>query len=307
MCCAPAKTVAPQLDVHLSTQANCTNARAVEFWRDAGVTRVVAARECPLPDLKEMAAVENCELEIFVHGSHVHGLFGTLSVKQLAGGTGRQQGRVRSGLPLGVAGDGDGAKPPRQARPCGGGRQRDLSVHAGICACCLFLGQALETGAASFKIEGRMKSAHYVGTVVNAYSRALNAYFDGSFDKELTDSLLNELKKTSHRDFTSGFLFGRNGDKTENLVTSKAVADSGFAASVAGWEKGVATVQMRNRFGEGDTLEILSANDSFGKTITIKNMTDLSGAHVADAKIVQQTLKIPCPYPLEKFDILRKL
>ena len=152
-----------------------------------------------------------------------------------------------------------------------------------------------------------MKSAHYVGTVVNAYSRALNAYFDGSFDKELTDSLLNELKKTSHRDFTSGFLFGRNGDKTENLVTSKAVADSGFAASVAGWEKGVATVQMRNRFGEGDTLEILSANDSFGKTITIKNMTDLSGAHVADAKIVQQTLKIPCPYPLEKFDILRKL
>lgn len=302
-----AKTVDPQLDVHLSTQANCTNARAVEFWRDAGVTRVVAARECPLPDLKEMAAVENCELEIFVHGAMCMAYSGRCLLSSWLAGRGGNKGEcVQACRWEWQVTATERSHPDKPVRVEEDDRGTYLFNSRDLCLL-PFLGQALETGAASFKIEGRMKSAHYVGTVVNAYSRALNAYFDGSFDKELTDSLLNELKKTSHRDFTSGFLFGRNGDKTENLVTSKAVADSGFAASVAGWEKGVATVQMRNRFGEGDTLEILSANDSFGKTITIKNMTDLSGAHVADAKIVQQTLKIPCPYPLEKFDILRKL
>ena len=80
-----------------------------------------------------------------------------------------------------------------------------------------YLNRALETGAVSLKIEGRMKSAHYVGTVVNAYRRALDACLAGSFSKSVSDGLLNELKKTSHRAFTSGFLFGKDFDETENF------------------------------------------------------------------------------------------
>ncbi len=170
-----------------------------------------------------------------------------------------------------------------------------------------YLNRALETGAVSLKIEGRMKSAHYVGTVVNAYRRALDACLTGSFSKSVSDGLLNELKKTSHRAFTSGFLFGKDFDETENFFTSKAVADGNFVASVLDWSDGVAAVEMRNRFFEGDTLEILSANDSFGKTFAVADMRDENGTPVVDAKLVRQILKLPCSYPLEKFDILRKV
>lgn len=301
-----AKKTAPRLPVHLSTQANCTNSQAMEFWRDVGITRVVAARECTFSDLKEMSAVDGCELEIFVHGAMCMAYSGRCLLSSWLTGRGGNKGECvqacRWAWDISVA---QGEYPDKTMRIEEDGRGVYLFNSKDLCLL-PHLDTVLKTGAVSLKIEGRMKSAHYVGTVVNAYTRALNAYYDGSFDKNLQQSLMEELQKTSHRDFTSGFIFGKNGDETENFVTSKAVSDSGFTASVLDWADGIATVQMRNRFLQGDTLEILSANDSFGKTLTITEMTDEKGEKVSDAKIVQQTLKIPCPYPLEKFDILRK-
>ena len=118
-----AKSVAPRLPLHLSTQANCTNARAAEFWRDAGVSRIVAARECGFDDLVQMAALKDCELEIFVHGAMCMAYSGRCL---LAVGAGRQQGRVRAGLPLGVAGEPDRKRASRQTSVSQRGRKRGL-------------------------------------------------------------------------------------------------------------------------------------------------------------------------------------
>lgn len=302
-----AKSVAPRLPLHLSTQANCTNARAAEFWRDAGVSRIVAARECGFDDLVQMAALKNCELEIFVHGAMCMAYSGRCLLSSWLSGRGGNKGECvqacRWEWQVSLT---EREHPDKQLFL--NEDERGVYIMNSRDLCLMpYLNRALETGAVSLKIEGRMKSAHYVGTVVNAYRRALDACLAGSFSKSVSDGLLNELKKTSHRAFTSGFLFGKDFDETENFFTSKAVADGNFVASVLDWSDGVAAVEMRNRFFEGDTLEILSANDSFGKTFAVADMRDENGTPVVDAKLVRQILKLPCSYPLEKFDILRKV
>lgn len=199
-----AKSVAPRLPLHLSTQANCTNARAAEFWRDAGVSRIVAARECGFDDLVQMAALKNCELEIFVHGAMCMAYSGRCLLSSWLSGRGGNKGecvqacrwewqvslteREHPDKPLFLNEDERGVYIMNS---------RDLCLMP-------YLNRALETGAVSLKIEGRMKSAHYVGTVVNAYRRALDACLAGSFSKSVSDGLLNELKK----DFPQGFYIG---------------------------------------------------------------------------------------------------
>ena len=190
-----AKSVAPRLPLHLSTQANCTNARAAEFWRDAGVSRIVAARECGFDDLVQMAALKDCELEIFVHGAMCMAYSGRCLLSSWLSGRGGNKGecvqacrwewqvslteREHPDKPLFLNEDERGVYIMNS---------RDLCLMP-------YLNRALETGAVSLKIEGRMKSAHYVGTVVNAYRRALDACLTGSFSKSVSDGLLNELKR----------------------------------------------------------------------------------------------------------------
>ena len=169
-----------------------------------------------------------------------------------------------------------------------------------------YLNRALETGAVSLKIEGRMKSAHYVGTVVNAYRRALDACLTGSFSKSVSDGLLNELKKTSHRAFTSGFLFGKDFDETENFFTSKAVADGNFVASVLDWSDGVAAVEMRNRFFEGDELEVVEPGKKPYKLVVedLYNLDDDEKVDVANK--ATDTYSFKCDKPVSSDAIFRR-
>ena len=112
--------------------------------------------------------------------------------------------------------------------------------------------QLIEGGVASFKIEGRMKSPYYVATTVNAYRRAIDAYYAGNFNEELTEFLTKDLCKTTHRQFTEGFAFN-DGEVRQNYYSSRAVGDSEFLAVVKDYSNGVATVEMRSRFQEGQT------------------------------------------------------
>ena len=154
-----------------------------------------------------------------------------------------------------------------------------------------------KAGVVSLKIEGRMKSDYYVASVVNAYRRALDGFSDFNV-------LHDELEKTSHRRYTTGFYFGAN-DK-EYLEDSMPVQTYIFIAKVVEDAKdGMVKVEMRNRFKIGDTLEILSADENFLKTITIDNIIDSKGENIEDAKKVQEILTINCPYDLKKGDILR--
>lgn len=149
-----------------------------------------------------------------------------------------------------------------------------------------------------------MKSPYYVATVVNAYRRAIDAYYARSDDYETDERIAADLFKTTHRQFTEGFTF-YDGEVMQNYETSRATGDSEFLAVVKDYSDGVATVEMRSRFKEGQRVEILSPSDAFGRKVEIKNLRDVNDVPVDDAKRVQQILKFDCPYRLLPNDILR--
>ena len=142
-----------------------------------------------------------------------------------------------------------------------------------------------------------MKSDYYVASVVNAYRRALDGY-------DNYDILHSELEKTSHRHYTTGFMFGA--DDKEFLQDSMPIQSYVFIAKVVEDAKGGRVkVEMRNRFKEGNLLEILSPDENFLKILKVSNIMDENGEKLADVKKVQQIVEIDCPYPLKQGDILR--
>ncbi|MFR1983430.1 MAG: U32 family peptidase C-terminal domain-containing protein [Christensenellaceae bacterium] len=159
------------------------------------------------------------------------------------------------------------------------------------------LAELEEAGVSSFKIEGRMKSEYYLATVINAYRRALDGGSEPRLEKELSN--------VAHREYTQGYAFGENRE-TVNYADSQTKGDYTYIANVLGGSEGIVEVEMRNRFREGDTLEVLSPDDNFGKTFEAKEIFDEGGLRTADAKLVQAKYKISCPYHLKKGDFLRR-
>ncbi|MBO7219104.1 MAG: U32 family peptidase C-terminal domain-containing protein, partial [Clostridia bacterium] len=163
-----------------------------------------------------------------------------------------------------------------------------------------------EAGIVSLKIEGRMKSPYYVATVVNAYRRAIDNYYANK-EKPCDKALVEELEKTSHRRYTTGFYFGAK-DK-EYIEDSMPIQSSEFMAMVLEDTNsdGYALIEQRNRFKVADTLEVLSPTQAFGKEISISVMKDEKGDTIEDASLVQQKIYLYTgDIKLTKGDILRK-
>ncbi|MBO4252254.1 MAG: U32 family peptidase C-terminal domain-containing protein, partial [Clostridia bacterium] len=161
-------------------------------------------------------------------------------------------------------------------------------------------------GVCSFKIEGRMKSEYYLATVINAYRRALDAFYEVGKDYVKDGIYREELEKTAHREFTTAYLLGDN-DRTENFDDSQSKGTRRFIATVLSAGDGYATVEMRNRFKKGDKLEVLSPTDSLNQIITVDKMENESGEIIDDAKIVQQKVRLYTGVKLNAGDMLRAI
>lgn len=290
------KKTAPGLEIHLSTQANTLNKYAVRFWAEQGIKRVVLARELGYEEIKEIAEYNpDVEIECFVHGAMCVSYSGRcllsnyLSERNANRGECVQACRWRYELTA-YGRDGDKLELTEDERGAYILNSRDLNLLKE-------LNKLSEAGVKSFKIEGRMKTVYYLATVVNAYRRAM----DGG-DLNVSEA---ELTKINHRAYTKAYFYGEN-DKTLNYDEGQEQGEYEFAAWVIGYEGGTALVEMRNRFAVGDELEVLSPGDSFLKKFVVGDMTDEDNVPVADAKLVQQRLKIAVPFRLYAGDILRK-
>lgn len=291
------REVAPKLNVHISTQANTTNAQAVSFYAAAGASRVVLARELSLEEIAEIHAENpDTELEAFVHGAMCISYSGRCLLSDYLDGRSSNRGacvqacrfdyelRAReSGTEnwLSLSEDGKGSYLLNS---------KDLNMSA-------HLAEMAQSGVVSFKIEGRMKSEYYLATVVNAYRRIL--------DEGYSKALGEELLCAAHRDYTTAYAFGKqSGAQSFENSQTKGLCD--FIAVVTDWRDGRAYAEMRGRFYEGDELEILSPSESFLKKIPVTDLRDGAGAPCADAKRVQEIYSFPCAYPLSRGDILRR-
>lgn len=293
------------LPIHISTQANTTNGNAVRFWSNLGAQRVVLAREVPLDEVAQIHRQNpNVELETFVHGAMCISYSGRCLLSSYL--TGRDSNRGEC---------------VQSCRWCWTvkevGRQDDLPVLEDERGTYIFnskdmnmlshLPQVLAAGVKSLKIEGRMKSAFYVATVVSAYRRALDAIASGNFTDELIATLQAELNKASHRKYTTGFYLGTPSANAQYYPDSKAVEEYKFVGVVQQQSSGgKVLVQQRNKFTVGDRLEVLSSGADSGKTFTVECAFDEKGDSVEVCNRVKQLLTINCPYTLSEGDILRK-
>ena len=287
-----ARRVAPSLPVHISTQANTLNAEAVKFWQEAGAVRVVLAREVSISEIAEIhVACPEMEIEAFVHGAMCISYSGRCYLSDYLDGRSSNRGACaqpcRYRYEIRAAGK-DALPIEEDERGTYLLNSRDLNMSA-------HLRELAEAGVCSFKIEGRMKSEFYLATVVNAYRRVL----DG--DVHAT----KELDCISHRDYTTAYAFGEN-NATTSPESSQQAGDREFVAIVQGYENRRVFVEMRNRFYEGDTLEILTPSQYFGCKTVVSDLREEDGTPCSDAKKVQGRYSFSCSIPLHEGDILRR-
>lgn len=293
-----AKKAAPQLNIHISTQANLTNKYAVKFWAEQGATRAILARELSLAEIAEIHSfVPDIELEAFVHGAMCISYSGRCLLSDYLSGRPSNRGEcvqacrwnyavkkkdvgAESGY-LDVEEDGRGTYIFNS---------KDLNMSA-------YLEDMAKAGVCSFKIEGRMKSEYYLATVINAYRRCMDGGYSPIVERELLTA--------AHRDYTTAYTLGQN-HNTVNYDDNQTKGDCDYIANVIGWRDGRAVVEMRGRFKVGDTLEVLSPSDNFGKSFVVENAITSSGEVVDDCKLVQEKYTISCPLKLSEGDILRR-
>lgn len=291
---------APEMEVHVSTQANIINSHSANLMAKLGAKRIVLARELSLEQIKEIRKnlPKEVELETFVHGAMCMAYSGRCFLSNYL--TGRDSNR------------GECVQACRwkyMVREVS--REDELEVQEDEKGSYIFnskdlnmiehLQELKDAGVDSIKIEGRMKSAYYVATVVNAYRMALDCLPNAP-----SEILKAELCKASHRRYTTGFYFK---DETKTFTEdSMPVQESEFVAIVSkSAENGWVELEMRNKFSVGEILEVLSPNpETFNKKIKIESIINSFGNSVESAKVVQERVKIPCGLPLNAGDILRR-
>ncbi len=301
------KEVAPKLDLHISTQANVTNKFSAKVFADMGAKRIVLARELTLTEIKEIRDYlpRNVELEAFVHGAMCISYSGRCLLSNYLSGRASNNGeciqacrwnfeireKTRGGEFMPIEEDERGTYILNS---------KDLNMIE-------HLDDLANAGVTSFKIEGRMKSPYYVATVTNAYRRAVDILEKGG-KYHCPEILIDELEKTSHRKYTTGFNYkDKQKEESEYILSSQPVQTDEFVAIVTKSSKdGVSEIEMRNRFCTTDELNILSYGENFDKKLEILKLTDGKGNEILDAKLVQQKLFITTPNPLFEGEIIRR-
>lgn len=298
-----AKRVAPELPLHLSTQANTLNSEAALFWHEQGIERIVLARELTLKQIAEMRRKlpETLELEAFVHGAMCVSYSGRCLLSNYIDGRDSNRGecvqpcrwsyevreRGKNGEYFTIVSERDGSFILNS---------RDMNMVS-------HLNEIIDSGIVSLKIEGRMKSILYVATVVNAYHMAL----DGC-DMQV---VRNELNHVSHRPYTTGFMLDNDAmGSTDELMAPESggyIQNFQISAVVLGYDEETKTahIEQRNRFFDGDELMILSPKDVLRK-FTVHGIRTEDDVVQDNAPHPCQRLFIGCDEPVKPGDILRK-
>ena len=300
------KKVAPELKIHLSTQANTLNKYAVKFWGELGLERVVLARELSLSEIKEISEFNpETQLEAFVHGAMCISYSGRCLLSNYFNGRDANRGECMQACRWQYelrekSKNGEFFPIEEDERGSYILNSKDLNMIEHI-------DEMAEAGVCSLKIEGRMKSEYYLATVINAYRRAIDEYYKIGGKYKKNKMFYDELLKTNHRVFTTAYMLGEN-KETVNYSDSQSAGEKQFIATVLEGtnDEGYFIAEMRNRFKKGDKLELLTPNDNFNSVILPGRIMDEEGNDIEDAKIVQQKLRIYSDIKISAGDILRR-
>ena len=301
------REVIPDAEIHLSTQANMTNAKTAEFWRNMGMKRLVLARELSLEEIKGIRKElpEDVELEAFIHGAMCISYSGRCLLSNFM--TGRDSNRGACAHPCRYKYVLEEEKRPGEFYPIEEDERGTYIMNSKDLCMIEHIPELIEAGISSAKIEGRMKSIYYIASVIHAYRKAIDAYYENPKEWSFNPEWLSDLEKASHREFTTGFYFNYPED-AQNYKTSAYIKTYSFTGLVLSYdeERGMALVEQRNKMVVGDEVEFFGP-DGRSFIETISEMRDYeTGETIESAPHPQQKILIKVSEPVSEYYMIRK-
>ncbi len=300
-----ARQVVPDMALHVSTQANTCNWAAVEAWKNLGAERVVLARELSIAEISEIDKKCDVELEVFVHGAMCISYSGRCYLSSYLTGRDGNRGECaqvcRWNYKLVEENRPDQEFPIEED-------ERGTYIMNSKDLCLLdLIPELAEAGVDSLKIEGRMKSVHYVATVVSVYRKAIDAWYSNPKEFTIKSEWRDELEKVSHRPYFYGFAVNRPDENGQIYTTSSYVQTRDFVGIVTGYDKetNTAYIEQRNRMVAGEDLEVLMPDGTL-LDIVLTDMRDESGNQFDVANRVQQIFSIKSAVYLQPYSLLRR-
>ena len=302
-----AKEVCPDIERHVSTQANNTNYETYRFWYGLGAKRVVSARELSLNEIKELRAniPDDLEIETFIHGAMCISYSGRCLLSNYFTGRDANQGACTH--PCRWKYSIVEETRPNEYMPVYENERGTYIFNSKDLCMIEHIPELMESGIDSFKIEGRMKTALYVATVARTYRKAID---DCKVSPELYKKnlpwYLDQISNCTYRQFTTGFFFGKPSDEAQIYDNNTYLKEYTYLGIVGEQnEEGLYRIEQRNKFSVGEEIEIMKP-DGENLTVTVKRIVDEDGADMESAPHPKQVLYIDLGHPLEKYDILRR-
>ena len=303
-----AKEIAPEIDIHISTQANNVNYADFNFWYGLGATRVVSARELSLAEIAEIRnhIPEDKEIETFVHGAMCMAYSGRCLLSNYMTGRDANQGACTHPCRWKyhvVEENRPGEYMPIEEN------ERGTYIFNSKDLCMIdYVPELVKAGIDSFKIEGRMKTALYVATVARTYRKAIDDWFESAALYETNKGwYAEEIKKCTYRNFTTGFFFDKPDSDSQIYDNNTYVTGCkyyGYIDKIN--EDGSAVFEQKNKFSVGDKIQIMKA-DGRDINATVLHMWDENGVEIESCPHPQAIVKIKFDTEVEVMDIMRSV
>ncbi len=302
-----AKEVCPEIERHISTQANNTNYGTFKFWYEQGAKRVVTARELSLKEIKEIREniPEDMDIETFIHGAMCISYSGRCLLSNYF--TGRDANKGACTHPCRWKYSVMEEKRPGEYFPVYENERGTYIFNSKDLCMIEHIPDLIDAGIDSYKIEGRMKTALYVATVARTYRKVIDDYLESPEKyKENMPWYLDQISNCTYRQFTTGFFYGKPSEETQiydNNTYQKGYTYLGIVGEKN--ETGMYRIEQRNKFSVGETIEIMKPN---GENIsaTVLRMIDEEGKEMQSCPHPMQVFYVDLGMELDEYDILRR-
>ncbi len=299
------RKAAPKLPIHVSTQANITNAETALAWHNMGAERVVLARELTREEVVSIRkhTPESLELEMFVHGAMCVSYSGRCVLSNYLIGRDANRGDCAQACRWKYTLMEE--KRPGEYMPIIENDRGSYIFNANDLCLLEFLPEILEAGISSLKIEGRVKTEYYVATVVKAYRQEMDRYYENPENFKVSKEALETVGKVSHRRYCHGFWTGEAKEGCQFLDSNSYVRNYQVIGMVAEEEPGFLRLSSRNKFSVGDTIEVMTpSGEEYTKIIT--EMYDEAGTAIETAPHPTMTVRIPMEGKFPPYSMVRR-
>ena len=302
-----AKRVCPEIEIHISTQANNTHSGTYRFWHELGAKRVVSARELSMKEIKEIRSniPDDLEIETFVHGAMCISYSGRCLLSNYFTGRDANQGACTHPCRWKYAVMEESR--PGEYLPVYENERGTYIFNSKDLCMIGHIPDLIDAGIDSFKIEGRMKTALYVATVARTYRKAIDDYLkDPVIYEKNMPWYLDQISNCTYRQFTTGFFYGKPDSEAQIYDSNTYVKEYTYLGIVGGSNaEGLYRIEQRNKFSVGETIEIMKPNGDNIKAKVLRIVNE-EGGEQESAPHPKQVLYIDLGVPMEQYDILRR-